>query len=67
MGGGRTILHVHLNCRPIRCLAHPKVEILSILPCLEEDHIVAVIKFGELVQLVELRFRVELRIFPAMG
>lgn len=37
-----TILHVHLNCRPVGRFAHPQVKILS-FPGLEEKHIVAVV------------------------
>jgi hypothetical protein len=56
-GRGPTILHVHLDRRSIGRLAHPKIEILS-FSSLEEKYVVAVVEFGEFIQLVELRFRV---------
>lgn len=62
----RTILHVEFACRTIGSLAHPQVQILA-FPCLEEKDIVAVVEFGEFVQLIQLRFCIELGIFAGMG
>lgn len=61
-----TILHVKLDGRPVWRFAHPKVQVLA-LPRLEEEHIVAVVEFGQLVQLVQFRLRIELGVFPAVG
>jgi hypothetical protein len=60
-----TILHMHFHCRPIRCLAHPQIQILA-FPGLKEENIVAIIKFSELIQLVQFRFRVEFHILSTM-
>jgi len=43
----------------VRRLAHPQIKIFA-FACLEKKHIVAVVKFGQFVQLIELRFGVEL-------
>lgn len=53
MGAVLTILKVHLDCWPIGGLAHPYVEVLA-LPCFEEEHVVAIVKFCELIELVKL-------------
>lgn len=73
IGGGRrvhgivrTILQVHFHSRPIGSLAHPYVKILA-LSCLEEEDIVAIVQFRQFIQLIELGFRVELRIFATVG
>jgi len=46
-----TVLHVHLDCWSVGCLAHPQIEVLA-LARLEEENIVAVVQLGKLVQLV---------------
>ena len=56
---------MHLDGRPIRGFTHPYVEIFA-LSRLEKEHIVAIVEFGELVELVEFGFGVEFCIFPAM-
>jgi len=58
-------LHVHLDGWSIGCFAHPEIKIHS-LASFEKDRIVAVIQFCQFVQLVELRFCVQLRILPAV-
>ena len=63
---GLTILQVHLDGRPIRRLAHPNVQVFP-LARLEEEHIVAIVELGQLVQLVELGFRVKFGVFAAVG
>ena len=60
-----TILYMHFYCRSIRSLAHPQIQVLA-FPCLKEENILAIIKFSELVQLVQLRFRIEFDILPTM-
>lgn len=62
---GVQVLDVHLDSRSVRRLAHPQVEILS-LARLEEEDIVAVVQFGELVQLVEFGLGIELDIFAGV-
>lgn len=52
-----TILQMHLDSGPIWYLAHPYVKIFA-LPRLEEKHIVAVVEFSKLIELVELCLRV---------
>lgn len=61
-----TILNVHLDCRAVWHLARPHIKILS-FPRLEEENIVAVVQFSQLVQLIQLRFRVKLGVLAAMG
>ena len=56
---------MHLDSRPIRGFTHPYVEIFA-LSGLEEEHIVAIVKFGKLIELVKFGLGVELCIFPAM-
>jgi hypothetical protein len=51
--GRLTILDMHFDSRPIWWLAYPCVQILA-LARLEEEDIVAVVEFGELIELVEL-------------
>lgn len=66
-GGVRgTVLEVHLHGRAIGRFADPYVEIFALSRFKEED-VVAVVELGEFVELVELGFGVELRIFAAMG
>jgi len=61
-----TILHVEFNSWSIRRFAHPQIKIFS-LPSLKEEYIIAVVEFGELVQLVEFGFGVEFGVFAGMG
>ena len=56
---------MHLDCRPIRSFTHPYIEIFT-LSRLEKQHIVAVVKFGELIELIKFGLGVELCIFAAM-
>ena len=56
---------MHLDCRAVRRFAHPYIKILAFAR-FEEDDIVAVVKFGELVELVKLGFRVEFALAPAV-
>ena len=56
---------MHLDGWTVRGLAHPNVQILS-LARLEEENIVAVVEFGEFVELVEFRLGIELCIFSGM-
>ena len=62
---GVQVLDMHLDGWAVRRLAHPQVKILS-LACLEEENIVAVVKFGELVQLVEFGLGVEFDVFAGV-
>lgn len=62
---GVQVLDVHLDSRSVRCLAHPEVEILP-LARLEEEDIVAVVQFGELVQLVEFGLGIELDVLAGV-
>lgn len=50
----------------VGCFGEPDVKVLA-LARLEEEHVVAVVEIGELVELVELRLRVEFGIFSAVG
>ena len=67
-GGGsrRTVLQMHLGCRPIGGFAHPYVEVFA-LARFEEEDIVAVVEFGDFVELVEFCFGVEFCVFAAVG
>ena len=56
---------MHLDSRPIRGFTHPYIEIFA-LSRLEKEHIVAIVKFGKLIQLIKFGLRVKLCIFPAM-
>jgi hypothetical protein len=56
---------MHLDRRAVRRFAHPCIQILA-FSGLEEEDVVAVVEFSELVQLVELRLGVELRLFSAV-
>lgn len=60
-----TVLEMHLNSRAVRDLTHPQIQILA-LTCLKEEDIVAVVKFGELVELGKSGLGVELGVFAAM-
>ena len=64
-GSKRTVLEVHLDRRSIRRLAHPYVEILP-FPRLEKHYIVAIVKFSELVQLVEFSLCIKLCVLAAV-
>lgn len=56
---------MELDCRSIGDFAEPDVEILA-LASLEKEDVVAVVQFGELVQLVEARLGVELGVLSAV-
>lgn len=56
---------MHLDGRTIWRFAHPHIEIFA-LSRLEEEHVIAVIQFGKLVELVQLRLGVEFCIFAAV-
>ena len=56
---------MHLHGRPIRGFTHPYVEVFT-LSRLEEEHIIAIVEFGELIELVKFGLGVEFCIFPAM-
>ena len=56
---------MHLDSRPIRGFTHPYVEIFA-LSRLEKEHIVAIVQFGKLIELIKFGLGVELCIFPAM-
>jgi hypothetical protein len=60
-----TVLGVELDCRAVGHLAEPHVQILP-FPRLEEHDVVAVVEFGQLVELVQLGLGVELDVFPAV-
>lgn len=61
-----TVLGMELNGRTVGDLAEPHVQILA-LARLEEHNVVAVVKLGELVQLVKLGLGIELDVFAAVG
>jgi hypothetical protein len=61
-----TVLEVELDGRSVRDFAEPNIEILS-LSGLEEEHVVAVVKLGQLVQFVQLCLGVKFGIFSAVG
>ena len=56
---------MHLDSRPVRGFTHPYIEIFA-LSRLEKEHIVAIIKFGKLIELIEFGLCVKLCIFAAM-
>lgn len=56
---------MELDSRAVRDLAEPHVKILS-LSRLKEEDVVAVVEFGQLVELVELRLGIELGILSAV-
>lgn len=60
-----TVLDMELDGGAIGDLCHPHVEILG-LPRLEKEDVVAVVKFGKLVELVQLRLGIKLGVFPAV-
>lgn len=60
-----TVLEVELDGRSVGDLAQPHVKILS-FPSLEEKNIVAVVDFGQLVELVQLSLGIELGVFSAV-
>lgn len=45
------ILEMHLDSWAIGSFAHPYVEILA-FTCFEEENVIAIIEFGQLVELV---------------
>lgn len=56
---------MHLDSRPVRGFTHPYIEIFA-LSRLEKEHIVAIVKFGKLIELIEFGLRVKLCVFAAM-
>lgn len=60
-----TVLEMHLDCWAVGDLAHPYVEIFAFAR-LEEEDVVAVVQVGELAELVELGFGVELGVLFAV-
>lgn len=61
----RTILEVKFHSWAVGCFAHPYVEVFP-LPRFEEQDIVAIVEFGEFVELVELCLGIELCIFTTV-
>lgn len=57
---------MHLHGRTIGWFAHPQVEVLPFSRLKEED-VVAIIEISKFVQLIELRFRIQLGVFSTMG
>lgn len=57
---------MHLDARPVRCFAHPHVEVLP-FPRLEKENVVAVVQIRDLVQVVKLRLRIQLCVFTTVG
>jgi hypothetical protein len=60
-----TVLKVHFNSRAIGRLAHPYIEIFA-FSGFEKEHIIAIIKVGEFVELIKFGFGVEFRIFTTV-
>ena len=56
---------MQLDRWPVGSFAHPQIEILA-LACLEEEDVVAVVQFRQLVELVQFRLGVELGILAAV-
>ena len=56
---------MHFDGRPIWSFTHPYVEIFA-LSRLEEEHIIAIVEFGELIELIKFGLGVEFCIFPAV-
>ena len=63
--GKITVLKVHLDRRPIGRFAHPDIKIFA-FSGFEKQHIIAVVQFSQLVQLIQLGFGVEFCIFATM-
>ena len=61
----RTVLKVKFHSRSIGRFAHPYVEVFP-LSCFEEQDIVAIVEFGELIELIELCLGIELCIFTTV-
>ena len=61
----RTILKVEFHSWTVGRFAHPYVEILP-LSRFEEQDIVAIVEFGEFVELIELCLGIELCIFTTV-
>jgi hypothetical protein len=57
---------MHLDGRSIRRLAHPCIQVLAFAG-LEEEHIIAVVEFGQFVELVEFCLGVQLCFLAAVG
>ena len=60
-----TVLQMHLDRWSVGCFAHPDIEIFS-LARLEKQHVVAIVQLGQLVELIQLAFRVEFGILATM-
>ena len=56
---------MQLDSRPVRGFTHPYIEIFA-FSRLEKEHIIAIVKFGKLIELIEFGLGVELCIFAAM-
>lgn len=68
MGGEKwriTVLKVHFNSRAIGRFAHPYVKVFA-FSGFEKKHIIAIIKFGEFIELIKFGFGVEFRIFATV-
>lgn len=63
--GSRTVLEMHLDGGAIRGLTHPDVEIFS-FTSFEKEDVIAIVEFGQLVQLVEFGLCVQLCILATM-
>ena len=61
----RTILEVELHSWAVGRFAHPYIEVFT-LPRFEEQDVVAVVEFGEFIELVEFGLGIELCIFTAV-
>lgn len=60
------ILEVHLDSWAVGGFAHPYVEVLAFAG-FEEENIIAVVEFGQFVELVQFRFRIEFRFLATVG
>lgn len=56
---------MHLDRRTIGRFAHPDIKVLA-FSGFEKKHIIAVIQFGKLIQLIQLGFGIEFCIFAAV-
>lgn len=60
-----TVLKMHFHRRAIGSLAHPYVQVLAFAG-LKKKHIVAVVEFSKLIELVQLRLCIEFCVFAAV-
>jgi hypothetical protein len=60
------VVNVKLDRRTIGWLAHPCIEVFAFAGFEEED-IVAIVEFGDFVELEQLTFGVKLRLFTTVG